>query len=66
MVYGVRIDKSGMRHHLDMGEDIIPIKKFPAGWYDGDEGEMFVYEGKEMVPAQDGEGEEDSLLSWLM
>ncbi|KAI5808030.1 hypothetical protein DFH27DRAFT_293035 [Peziza echinospora] len=49
MVYGVRTDSSGKRHHLDMGTDIVPISKFPLGWYDGLE------EG--MVPYTDEEGD---------
>lgn len=43
MVYGVRIDKTGERHHLDLGEDIQPVRKFPDGWYDGDVGGMVPY-----------------------
>ncbi|KAI5853746.1 hypothetical protein BZA05DRAFT_394569, partial [Tricharina praecox] len=35
MVYGVRADEGGTRHHLDLGEDIVPRKWFPEGWYDG-------------------------------
>lgn len=43
MVYGVRVDEKGQRHHLDIGEDIRPVRKFPAGWYDGETGEMVPY-----------------------
>lgn len=43
MVYGVRVDKAGERHHLDLGEDIKPVRKFPDGWYDGDVGDMVPY-----------------------
>ncbi|KAF8471211.1 hypothetical protein BDZ91DRAFT_791415 [Kalaharituber pfeilii] len=43
MVYGVRVDKSRSRHHLDIGEDIIPGQKFPNGWYDGDVEGMVPY-----------------------
>lgn len=43
MVYGVRIDKAGERHHLDIGEDIQPVRRFPDGWYDGDVGGMAPY-----------------------
>jgi len=35
MVYGVRADEGGTRHHLDLGEDIVVKKWFPEGWYDG-------------------------------
>ncbi|KAL7269614.1 hypothetical protein RUND412_007709 [Rhizina undulata] len=45
MVYGVRTDSSGIRHHLDIGEDIAPKSKFPEGWYDGEIGEMAVDDG---------------------
>lgn len=37
MSYGVRIDETGERMHLDIGEDITPSTTFPEGWYDGDE-----------------------------
>jgi len=33
MVYGVR--KEGSQLHLDLGEDIPEMKRFPRGWYDG-------------------------------
>jgi hypothetical protein len=36
MAYGVRIDETGTRMHLDIGEDILPSNDFPEGWYDGD------------------------------
>ena len=55
MVYGVRVDKSGQRHHLDLGEDIRPLKKFPDGWYDGE------VEG--MVPYNEFEEEKRRLLA---
>ncbi|KAI5798404.1 hypothetical protein FPQ18DRAFT_254678 [Pyronema domesticum] len=35
VVYGVRTDDTGERHHLDLGEDIAKLKRFPQGWYDG-------------------------------
>jgi len=35
VVYGVRADEGGTRHHLDLGEDIVPRRWFPEGWYDG-------------------------------
>lgn len=54
MVYGVRVDEKGQRHHLDIGEDIRPVRKFPAGWYDGETGEMVPYTDEDMVM-----GEED-------
>lgn len=57
MVYGVRVDKTGERHHLDLGEDIHPVKKFPDGWYDGDVGGM--------VPYTDEVNEKQPLLSMI-
>ncbi|TGZ81657.1 hypothetical protein EX30DRAFT_371282 [Ascodesmis nigricans] len=36
VVYGVRRNKRGTRHHLDIGDDIRPRKYFPQGWYDGE------------------------------
>ncbi|KAH0611001.1 uncharacterized protein H6S33_011428 [Morchella sextelata] len=41
VVYGVRVDPSGTRHHLDIGEDITVKKHFPEGWYDGEEDSMY-------------------------
>lgn len=41
MVYGVRSDISGTRHHLDIGEDINVQRHFPEGWYDGEEESMY-------------------------
>lgn len=41
VVYGVRMDPSGTRHHLDIGEDIVVKKHFPEGWYDGEEASMY-------------------------
>ncbi|KAI5820553.1 hypothetical protein BZA77DRAFT_301052 [Pyronema omphalodes] len=35
VVYGVRTDDTGERHHLDLGEDITKLRSFPQGWYDG-------------------------------
>lgn len=35
MAYGIRVDETGERMHLDIGEDIQPSGKFPEGWYDG-------------------------------
>lgn len=55
MVYGVRIDKAGERHHLDIGEDIHPVNRFPDGWYDGEVGDM--------VPYTDEVDEKQPLLS---
>ena len=49
MVYGVRVDGTGTRHHLDIGEDIVSISKFPAGWYDGEVGAMRPYRDDENV-----------------
>jgi hypothetical protein len=39
MVYGVRTGDGGQRHHLDLGADVVPMKRFPNGWYDGGLGE---------------------------
>ncbi|KAF8448531.1 hypothetical protein BGX38DRAFT_1188294 [Terfezia claveryi] len=64
MVYGVRIDKAGERHHLDIGEDIQPVRKFPNGWYDGDVGGMVPYtdEKQPLLSMIDEEPEGDSLV----
>lgn len=58
MVYGVRIDKTGQRHHLDFGEDIVPLKRFPDGWYDG---EVEGMEEKQRLLAPVEEAEEEEL-----
>lgn len=64
MVYGVRVDrKTGERHHLDMCEDIEPMKRFPDGWYDGEVEDMVPYSevGEEkrrlLAPVEEFEGE---------
>lgn len=70
MVYGVRVDQTGQRHHLDLGEDIAPLKRFPDGWYDGEVEGMVPYsEVKEekqrlLAPVEEAEEEElgDDLL----
>lgn len=45
MVYGIRTDESGQRHHLDLGEDIRPLGWFPEGWYDGHQEWVDVVDG---------------------
>lgn len=49
MVYGVRVDRTGTRHHLDLGEDIHPTRNFPNGWYDGEVDNMRPYRDEEKV-----------------
>lgn len=36
MTYGVRVSMNGQIHHLDIGEDLDILKRFPAGYYDGE------------------------------
>lgn len=63
MVYGVRVDKSNQRHHLDIGEDIMPVTKFPAGWYDGESGDMRPYtDGVTEEEARWNEEKEEEML----
>lgn len=54
MVYGIRTDDTGQRHHLDLGEDIQPLRWFPEGWYDGHQEWVDVADGAEAVDAVRG------------